>query len=117
MRSTSLKAYEELKDSGQISERHLIILNVLYQSGGYTDWEIARKLGKTDPNYCRPRRKELFDLHLVQDFGKRTCSVTGKTAHVWGCTKYIPELSKHKQTTKQERQGNACAFCGGTGVL
>jgi len=39
-----------------------------------------------DPNMVRPRRKELVDLGLVEEVGKRKCSISGRMALIW-CVK------------------------------
>lgn len=86
MQETSLEAYEEIKS--KISERHREILNALkeIQEKGEdaTDYEIAIYLGKSDPNYVRPRRYELVNkLKLVGFSQKRRCKITGKKALAW----------------------------------
>ena len=74
-------AYQEIKP--KISNRHNLILEVLRRCGAFTDYEIARVLGKSDPNFVRPRRRELVKMGLVFKAGKRECSVTRKLANVW----------------------------------
>ena len=54
-----------------------------------TDRELVRwmvsvgELTSTDPNQIRPRRTALFDAGLVEPLPRRTCSVSGKSAHPW----------------------------------
>lgn len=47
--------------------------------------EWARSKGERlfDANAIRPRLTELIDSGLVESAGKRTCGVSGKTAHCW----------------------------------
>jgi len=79
---TSIEAYKEMKP--KIGERQLEILKALKFLGLATDYEIAKFLGKDDPNYVRPRRFELVNkLKLVCYAGKTKCSVTGKNALTW----------------------------------
>ena|SRR3990167_3568381 len=90
IRETSTKSYNEERQKG-LTDRHDEILNILRTFGSMTDFEIAAALGKTDPNYVRPRRFELcspaYDFLVEQDFtyknGKKKCAITGKTSMVW----------------------------------
>jgi len=84
IRQTSLWSYQEIKP--KISERQQQILDVLVENGeqtGLTDQEITGKLGKSDPNYVRPRRFELYKLGIVIDYCKRVCKITGKISTEW----------------------------------
>lgn len=79
---TNLKAYfgEVVKKLG---ERQKIVLHCLFDNRlGMTNLEVARKLG-WDTNQVVPRVFELRELELVKDSGKKTCSISGRTAHKW----------------------------------
>lgn len=82
VRDTSLLAYMELQPD--LSHRQMIVYEIIKLYNGLTDTEIANKLGFSDPNKVRPRRKELYDLGLVRAVGKRQCSITKRLAYLWG---------------------------------
>jgi len=50
---------------------------------------IARGMGFLDPNKVRPRRKELLDMGLVVESGKRVCEFTGKLCYVWDVEEHV----------------------------
>lgn len=79
---TSTQSMKEEKHKG-VGLRQAIILNVIRTYGPATDKEIALRLNVPDPNYVRPRRFELVEAGLVEAYGKRKCSVTGKTSIAW----------------------------------
>ena len=82
IQDTSLKALEEIKD--KMGERQLLVYNALKELGEATDYEIAKHLGKNDPNFVRPRRYELVNKFKLIGFSrKKTCKVTGKQALAW----------------------------------
>lgn len=83
VRDSSVDSYYKCIEEGIITGRQIEVLNLIRSSPMRTDREYADLLGVDDPNYVRPRRKELFDLGLVIDGGKRLCSVTGRTVYVW----------------------------------
>lgn len=93
VRDTSIKVYYDLIDEGYVSDRQQLIINFLLVHPCSTDSEIAFGLGFDDPNNVRPRRKELFDMGLVLDVGKRVCRVTGRTVYQW---KFNTDLTRDK---------------------
>lgn len=87
---TSYQAHERLLP--KMGERQTEVYRALQEIGPATDWEITKHLGKNDPNYVRPRRRDLanpekFNPPLVEEVEKRTCSVTRETAIAWNITK------------------------------
>jgi len=83
VRDTSIKAYHEIYDLGQ---RQRLILNLIASNPDKTDRELCKIMGVTDPNFIRPRRKELLDKSFIIESGKRVCTVTGKTCYIWRVT-------------------------------
>lgn len=81
VQDTSLLSWVELQPS--LGDRQSEIFHALQQLGNATDVELAEYLGHADPNYVRPRRKELFDLGVVRAVEKRPCKVTGRTVYAW----------------------------------
>lgn len=83
---TTLQAYEEIKSN--LGERQAEVLDALktfHDSGkDATDYELTVFLGKTDPNFVRPRRFELVNKFKLVGFSqKRICLITGKMALAW----------------------------------
>lgn len=78
MQPTSLTAYRDVQPS--LGERQALVLAAL--EGEMTNLEVARKLG-WEINTLTPRMKELRDLGLVAQDGKRSCKITGNTAMTW----------------------------------
>lgn len=87
IQDTSLLSFMELNDIGTLGERQLLVYDTIILLGQATDWEITKALGRNDPNFVRPRRKELYDKGLVRAVAKRECSVTHKTVLSWEIVK------------------------------
>ena len=85
VRQTSLLAFrEELPRLGKRQLEVLKAIRDLNSIGQYpTDREIAKLLQYADPNKVRPRRYELMQHGLIEEAGKRECSITGKLALTW----------------------------------
>ena len=80
MQTTSLEAYYTHPSLGDHEQTVLVAIHAYPDS---TDREIARHLGKEDPNWVRPRRFSLVEKGLVVKGKKRRCMVTGKNAITW----------------------------------
>jgi len=83
MKETSIITYQDLLDEGKISQRQEEVISALEVLGTATDTEIARHLCYEDPNFIRPRRKELVDMGVVFEIDKRICSQTGRLCYLW----------------------------------
>jgi hypothetical protein len=85
MRQTSLESYDDIIK--KLGERQRIVYNAIIELANTvafpTDREIAKSLGKGDPNFVRPRRFELMKLGLIVEAGKRPCLVSKKKALTW----------------------------------
>lgn len=87
---TSRESYKELVETDKLSERHQEYIDVLSSlSEPSTDQEVTRAANHIDPNYFRPRRKELFDLGMVMRGQKRRCKITNKKVYTW----YLRDMS------------------------
>ena len=84
-RETSLQAYRELQP--KLGDREQTVLIGFNAYPNSTDLEIADKLGFKDPNRIRPRRNKLVKLGLIVDAGRRECSISHMTAHIWRVAK------------------------------
>ena len=83
MRETSIISYKELFNEGKIGKRQFQVIKAIERLKYATDNEISEFLNYEDPNYIRPRRKELYDLGIVIEHDKSVCKVSGKTAIRW----------------------------------
>ena len=84
MRETSLEAYGDLPQLGNMQRRVLEAIIGFNLSNEYpTDREVVRDLKMSDPNRVRPRRNELMKAGIVVEAGKKECPVTGKKALTW----------------------------------
>lgn len=86
IRETSLEAYIDILK--ELSERHQVVYSAFFNlcslQGDATDYEVAKFLGKNDPNFVRPRRYELLNQFKVVEISqKRECNITGKNAIAW----------------------------------
>lgn len=76
-------SYRQIVAEGILGVRQKMVYEKLRDLDEATDYEIALSLEKKDPNFVRPRRKELVDFGLVEEYQKRKCSVTGRLAIAW----------------------------------
>ena len=84
VRDTSYYSYMQIKENGLLGQREQEVYDALRRIGSpATDMEIMAFLGYQVPNKVRPRRKGLYDKHLVIEAGKRQCSITGKWVNTW----------------------------------
>ena len=112
VQDTSIKTYHEIIAEGLLGDRQVEVYELLLKNVPLTDVEITQKLGKRDPNYVRPRRKELVDMGLVEDAGKRKCSITHREAYQWRIVDNAPFKKLVKTKDKIE-----CSACQGKGWI
>tara|TARA_Y100000310_G_C20438301_1_gene694794 strand:+ start:45 stop:338 length:294 start_codon:yes stop_codon:yes gene_type:complete len=79
---TSLKAYADLLDSGELNRRQTQVLENLRYLRSATNLEVATE-ARLPINQVTPRMLELRKAGLVVAGGKRPCKITGNTAYVW----------------------------------
>lgn len=84
MRQTSILSFKQLLAEELIGKRQKEVYNAIDRLYYPTDREITQYLGREDPNYVRPRRKELEKMGLIFSKGKRKCHVSGRLSHTWG---------------------------------
>lgn len=78
MQPTSLSAYRDVQP--YLGERQALVLGAL--EGEMTNSEIARAVN-LPINVVTPRVFELRARGLVENAGKRACTITGRTALTW----------------------------------
>lgn len=97
METNSLKAFQEIKDSGLLGKRQLEVYRAILENPNKTDRELSEILGEEDSNYERPRRRDLVRLGLVEKSGDRLCSISHKTASIWKKKNYDLKLLLEKK--------------------
>jgi len=110
VRDTSIKTYYEIIEEGLLGERQVEVYELLYQKPDLTDREITAELHQSDPNYARPRRKELLDMGLIESSGKRKCSITHREVYQWRVLENAPYKKPIKKTDNIQ-----CPTCEGRG--
>ena len=117
IRETSIKAYEEIKASGLLSDARFFVYDTVFHNGPITAGECFLKMQEANTGHtvvkgsvCA-RLTELRDLGCVAEVGKKICQLTGKTAMLWQVTKNLPV--KLEDRTRQVK----CACCDGRGFL
>lgn len=79
--STSIDNYREHRDSGKLGEQQRKIMIFFHLKGGeHTRSEIAQQTGMRLSSVCG-RVNELVELGYLEDTERRSCRVTGKSAH------------------------------------
>lgn len=82
---TSVEAAQSVRDRSILQEA---ILKILKRYGAKTDERIAQYLFDmgmaTTPSGMRTRRRELVQMGMVQDTGKRRRTKAGRNSIVWG---------------------------------
>ena len=82
VRDTSLDAYHDPVNREKLGRCQVIVLECLEKYPDSTDREISWKTGLAINNVTG-RRNELVDLGLVEENGKRVCSISGRTVYQW----------------------------------
>ena len=86
IQDTSRISYGQIKENG-LGEKQRIVYDQIKKSSSIglyqTDREIAQALGFRDPNKVRPRRFELVAMGLVEEAGKKICSISGRLSISW----------------------------------
>lgn len=80
VRDTSLKAYDEIKDS--LGRTQMEVYQFFKMHGPHTNSECANFLGWSI-NRITGRNNELRELGLLEASGKRKCNCTGRMAYIW----------------------------------
>lgn len=116
IRQTSIEAYNQIKNSGLLSERRWQVYDVLFEYGPMTGGETFQRMKQkysvmapTNSN-TTTRLGELRNMGVVMELGTKTCSVSGQTVILWDVTDKLPtKLVKSKRTK--------CRHCSGKGYL
>jgi len=89
-----------------LGKRQAAVLEVYKTTGRcHTDRSVMFNLGQLDPNACRPRISELIAKGVLEEKGKVTCPITGRTVRLVGLPEkqievFKPELWREALTDK-----------------
>lgn len=78
--TTSIQAYNQMKDSGNLGKQKRLVLAVIRPGLQYTRSELAAFTGLPINCICGRVRELLDEERLVEANRPRVCSVTGHTA-------------------------------------
>ena len=101
-RETSLKAYQQLIDSGQLKGNQAKIAQAVIKLPDHTSGEICAALEIENVNAWRARFTELQERGLIQESGQRKCKVTGRTCVTWRYTDRTKPLKIKKRLTSTQ---------------
>jgi len=86
VQETSFLSYEQIRASTMAGDKRMVfeaIREATVKNAPKTDYELSLQLGFDNPNKIRPRRRELVKDGLVEEAGKRICSISKKKAITW----------------------------------
>ncbi len=78
MHINSISTYYEEKKNLNKRAKHIYNYLCSKKNEPLTDRDVQRDLGYAEPNNVRPRITELIKIGLVEEVGKKKCSLTGK---------------------------------------
>jgi len=88
MQQTSLEAYENIKNTGQLGRRQEEIFIAFHTYGPHTNLEISELIG-LPINQVTPRVLELRKRNVLVLDSERPCEVSGRSALVWKVSSMI----------------------------
>lgn len=93
MRATSIQAYQQIRDSGLLSEMRWKVYDYLFNNGPLTANELTKGLlgayPKANPSWHK-RLSELERCGVAATMGTRVCSVSGNNCTLWDVTAALP---------------------------
>ena len=105
IRDTSIEAYNEIRNSGLLSEKRLEVYDVLYNKGPLTGGQVSRIVRGSRPSVSetiRNRITELNRLGVVKEVGTISCPVTGRRSILWDVTRNLPYKNVEIKKTKKQ---------------
>jgi len=87
VRQSSKDAWKKIKENGLLSWTRWKVYHLLYMNGPLTGREI-NDIHKTNSGH--KRLSELRNLGVVQEAGKKICSITGMNVIAWDVTDRLP---------------------------
>ncbi len=106
MRTTSIDAYNAIKNNGYLSKTRFAVYNALFEKGPLTGAEVDDLLKKDGGRgHYHKRLSELLEFGVAKNCGERVCAVTGHTAVTWDVTETVP-TSKLKPKLRKRPSKN-----------
>ena len=97
MRPTQVAAFKNIKENGLLSRMRFLVYQAIYwlqdDQQGVTSGELDRFISRQIATWTRspsPRLSELVRLGVIEEIGKRKCSVTGQTVIEYRTTDNLP---------------------------
>lgn len=100
MRTTSIRVYREIKESGLLSRMRWRVYRVVFKHGPLTAHELDTHLAapeETKTSYHK-RLSELERVGVCRVVGERPCTITGRSALLWDVTDNLPTKYTKPQT-------------------
>jgi len=94
VQETSFLSYEQIRASTMAGDKRMVfeaIKEATLKNAPKTDYELSLQLGFDNPNKIRPRRRELVKDGLVEEAGKRICSISTKKAITWKTVSHLDD--------------------------
>ncbi len=120
---TSYEQYKTLVERGVITDQQAHVFWGYLHYSGYsqpvTDSEMATALHKDDVYFVRRRRNELYKAGVLESVGKRMCTITGITCHVWRVVAGVTwgNFRGYMITWREDAKKTICPTCGGSGKI
>lgn len=106
-----LALFKLVKSSSFLSQREKDVWGALFQYGPLTGQEIDQKIGAV--GCASSRLIELERRNMTVRLGRRRCSVSGRTAALWGITLNQPTaLVRVRKVSHSPTNGELKAFVG-----
>lgn len=92
IRTTSIKAYNHIRDEGLLGAKQQKVYACLFWTGPLTGRELNKELSLFDQSSAgyHKRLSELETMGVVREVGKRECNITGREVILWDVTDRIP---------------------------
>lgn len=98
-----------VKNSTLLSQREKDVWTALYRLGPSTGQEVDQEIGAV--GCASSRLIELERRHMVKRLGRRYCTVSGKSAALWGVTANPPSaITRIRRTSPSPTNGELKAF-------
>lgn len=108
VRDTSIEAFKEILESGELGEMQRIVYEHLYMHGPCTASELFHFMSqaKRNPTHSNitTRLGELRDSGAVKECGKRECQVTGRKVLTWDVTMDMPVKTRKLSKAEKKEQ-------------
>ena len=105
VRQTSRAAFEYVQESGILSKKLKLVYNALYEHGPCTVNELWKHLpyySSTVQNNIPSTVTNLKKSKAVVEVGKKKCSITGRTVHVYDVSSNYPIKPEESENWKKK---------------